>query len=68
MLAGHGLTRREGETPAELAVRARQVLTERAADRLGELTRLYYRVRFDGVTRERNVSAIARALLQDVKS
>ena len=68
LLAGRGLTREEGETPAEFAVRAGKILTERGADRLGELTRLYYRVRFDGVTRERNVSTIARALLEDVKS
>jgi len=68
MLAARGLTREEGETPAEFAGRAGKALSERGADRLGELTRLYYRVRFDGVTRERNVSAIARALLEDVRS
>ena len=33
-----------------------------------ELTRLYYRVRYDGSTVERNVRGIAQALLGDVKA
>jgi transglutaminase-like putative cysteine protease len=68
LLSKSGLSRRPGETPAEFAARAESLLTRHAADRLGELTRLYYRVRFDGVTSERRVARIARALLGDVRA
>jgi uncharacterized protein (DUF58 family) len=68
LLSRSGLSRRPGETPAELAARAESLLTRHGADRLDELTRLYYRVRFDGVTREGKVSRIARALLGDVRA
>jgi len=67
LLDGRGLQRRPEETAAELAERARHLLGPRGADRLGELTRLYYRVRFDGATTERSVHGIARALLDDVR-
>ncbi len=68
LLARQGLLRRTGETPAELATRAESVLTRRAADRLRELTRLYYRVRFDSSTDAREVHRIARALIGDIRS
>jgi hypothetical protein len=68
LLSKRGLSRRDGETPAELAERAERLMTRRSADRLRELTRLYYRVRFDGVTSEREVSRIARALVGDVRT
>jgi transglutaminase-like putative cysteine protease len=68
LLARQGLSRRAGETPVELAARAESVLTRRAADRLRELTRLYYRVRFDSSTDVRQVHRIARALLSDIRN
>jgi uncharacterized protein (DUF58 family) len=68
LLSKRGISRRDGETPAELAERAERLMTRRSADRLRELTRLYYRVRFDGVTSEREVSRIARALVGDVRT
>jgi len=68
LLSKRGLTRRPGETPAEFATRARNTLPAHGAERLEELTHLYYRVRFDGVTQERQVTRIARALLTDVRS
>jgi hypothetical protein len=68
LLSKRGLSRRDGETPAELAERAGRLLTGRSADRLRELTRLYYRVRYDGVTSERQVARIARALVGDVRT
>ena len=68
LLAKRGLSRRDGETPAELAERAKHLMTRRSADRLRELTRLYYRVRYDGVTSEQEVSRIARALVGDVRT
>jgi len=68
LLSKRGLSRREGETPAELAERAERLMTRRSADRLRELTRLYYRVRYDGVTSERQVTRIARALVGDVRA
>jgi transglutaminase-like putative cysteine protease/uncharacterized protein (DUF58 family) len=68
LLSKRGLSRRPGETPAEFAERAKSVVPHRAADRLDDLTRLYYRVRFDGVTDERRVARIARALLTDVRT
>jgi uncharacterized protein (DUF58 family) len=67
-LARQGLSRRAGETPAELATRAEPVLTRHAADRLREVTRLYYRVRFDSSTDAREVHRIARALLGDIQN
>jgi transglutaminase-like putative cysteine protease len=67
-LSRNGLSRGPAETPAEFAARAESSLTRHAADRLHELTRLYYRVRFDGVTSERKVARIARALLGDVRA
>ena len=68
LLARQGLSRSAGETPAELAARAESVLTRRAADRLREVTRLYYRVRFDSSTDAREVNGIARALLGDIQN
>jgi transglutaminase-like putative cysteine protease len=68
LLSKRGLSRRAGETPAEFAARAATALTTRGAERLGALTALYYRVRFDGVTDERRVSRIARALIGDVRA
>jgi transglutaminase-like putative cysteine protease len=68
LLARRGLTREPGETPNEFAARAGNRLTPRGADRLQQVTQLYYRVRFDSSTQLRDVSAIARALLGDVRS
>jgi hypothetical protein len=68
LLSQRGMTRRRGETPAEFAARVEKLLTRHAADRLAELTRLYYRVRFDGVTVERQVARIGRALAGDVRA
>jgi hypothetical protein len=67
LLGTRGLILRPGETPAELGERACALLGPRGRERLVELTRLYYRVRYDGVTAERTVAAIARALVQDVR-
>jgi hypothetical protein len=43
-------------------------MTPLGGERLRELTRLYHRVRYDGVTREQQVSRIARALVGDVRA
>lgn len=67
-LAARGLGRRPGETARELADRARSSLTPLAADRVRQLTDLYYRVRFDPATGRREADRLARALLNDVTS
>jgi transglutaminase-like putative cysteine protease/uncharacterized protein (DUF58 family) len=68
LLGRRGLARAPAETPLELARRAAGTLPPRGAERLLELTRLYYRVRFDGVTDERRAAGIARALLADLRA
>jgi transglutaminase-like putative cysteine protease/uncharacterized protein (DUF58 family) len=67
LLARRGLLRRPGETPAEFARRTGDTLGALGAEPLAELTRLYYRVRFDDRTSERSVAATARSLVGDVR-
>ncbi|MFQ5670652.1 MAG: transglutaminaseTgpA domain-containing protein [Acidobacteriota bacterium] len=66
-LSRRDLRRRPGETAAELARRAAEVLPGVAAVRVRDLTDLYYRVRFDGFTTEREVRSLARHLLEDLR-
>ena len=61
-LKRRGLELRPGETPGELAARATGVLPAAAAARVGELTELYYRVRYDG-----GDGRAARRLMADLR-
>ena len=67
-MARRGVARRPGETALEWNGRAATLLTPLAQERLQELTRLYYRVRFDSGHDERASRKIARALFADVRS
>jgi transglutaminase-like putative cysteine protease/uncharacterized protein (DUF58 family) len=67
LLARRGFLRRPGETPEELAVRAGATLPARAADRVRDLTGLYYRVRFDRGGHESGLETLARRLLRDLR-
>ena len=66
-LARRGVTRRSHETPAELALRAGEMLPPLAGTRVRQLTDLYYRVRFDEATTERQVRSLADSLLAELK-
>jgi transglutaminase-like putative cysteine protease len=67
-LARRGWTRLPHETPAELARRVAGRLAPAQAQRVHELTALYYRVRFDPRTSERDVRGLARTLLAELES
>jgi len=67
-MARKGVARKPGETALEWNGRAATLLTPLAQERLQELTRLYYRVRFDNGHDERSSRKIARALFADVRS
>jgi len=66
-LARHGVTRRGEETPAELAARVGKQLTPLGSTRVRQLTELYYRVRFDAATTERQVRPLAESLLAQLE-
>jgi hypothetical protein len=65
-LSRRGMTRRPGETPAELADRAAATLPAAAAQRVRDLTDLYYRVRYDGGGGA-PARRLARRLLADLR-
>jgi uncharacterized protein (DUF58 family) len=65
-LSRRGMARRPGETPAELADRAAATLPAAAAQRVRDLTDLYYRVRYDGGGGA-PARRLARRLLADLR-
>jgi transglutaminase-like putative cysteine protease/uncharacterized protein (DUF58 family) len=67
LLARRGVLREAQETPAELAVRAAKTLPPVSSTQLRQLTDLYYRVRFDEGTTERQVRRLADALLSELE-
>jgi len=68
LLDSRGLRRQPNETAGELLERARSRVGPRGAERMRELTRLYYGVRFDSAAGGAPVHRIARALLDDVRA
>jgi transglutaminase-like putative cysteine protease len=66
-LSKRGFERRGSETPAEMAARTEGDMPAPAARCVRQLTDLYYRVRFDEATTERDVGAMARTLLAELE-
>ena len=66
-LSRKALVRRAGETPGEFATRAGRLLPSPAAERVRDVTDLYYRTRFAGEPPDVGSHKIGRRLLQDLR-
>ena len=67
LLGRRGLIRRPAETPAEFAARAARLLPAPTGRRIGDLTDLYYRVRFAAGIDGRQGRRLGERLLADIR-